>query len=248
MTAAPRSQTDYLSIIVVSVTMIWSIVVSALVQGVTVVTAAVPGDILKRSDIPLPLIYFSAALIQLVLLLLPLVPLALLWRPTRYRAVFRAWLVAALFLLTLSPARFVPSPTPQVALLVQTVLALLFSAVLWSITGRGKLLERAAPAAIAVALAVGVLLALPWVLWGALGSLGDVLFGILAACAIALAVTLILTRVWLRGMAQDSRGAGWDITSAGLLLAPCWSSSAARSVSTARKFYCSSSSLPSAGS
>lgn len=214
----PRRQTDYASLIVVTVTMVWIVVVSALVQGFAIVTAAVPGDILKRSDITPPLIYLAAALIQVVLLLLPLVPLALLWRAPRYRAVFRAWLAAALCLLVLSPARLVPSTTPQVALLAQTALALVFSAVLWSITGRGKILERAAPTALAVALAVGVLLALPWVLWGALGSLGDVILGIITACAIALAVTLILTRVWLRGMAQDSRGAGWDITLGGFVI------------------------------
>lgn len=216
--APPRTRTDIISIVIVFLTMVWTIGVSAGVQGFAWLASAAPGEILRRSDLTPPLIYLGAAFVQGLLLALPLVPLALLWRAPRYRAVFRTWLAAALFLLLLAPARLIPSPTPQVAMLAQTLLALVFSAALWSLTGRGTILERAAPTAIAVAFAIGFLLALPWFVWGALGSLGDVLFGILTACAIALAATLIVTRVWLRGMAQASGGTGWDITLGGFVV------------------------------
>ncbi len=221
---APRvNKTDGLSILVTIFALAWIIGVTLFAQLTAWVVSASPADFLQRVDIGAPQIYFNAALVQAVALLLLLLPLAFMWRAARYRAAFRAWFTATIFLILLAAPRLIPSTFPQYTMLAQAAFALIFSLALWFITGRGKFLERAAGNAIALCFALGFLLALPWLAWGALGSLGDVLLGILNAGAIALAATLMVTRVWLRGMAQDSRGAGWDITlggfvSGGLLL------------------------------
>lgn len=188
-----------------------------LTQFGALIVAAEPGSFLRRSDITPGQIFASAGVIESLALLLPLLPLALLWRAPRYRAAFRAWLGATFLLLLLAPARLLPSTAPQLLLLAQIVLTLLFILVVWLRTGQGRLLEGAASNALALAALCAMLLILPWLAWGALGSITDVVLGILNAGALALAATLLLTRVWLRGMAQDSRGAGWDIPFGGFV-------------------------------
>lgn len=195
----------------------WVSACTLLTQVGALVIAAEPGSFLKRSDITPGQIFVSAAMILGLALLLPLAPLALLWRAPRYRAAFRAWFGAAVLLLLMAPARLLPSSAPQLLLLAQILLALLFVLMLWLRTGQGKLLERAASNAVALAIGCGLVLALPWLAWGALGSITDVVLGTLNAGALALAAALLLTRVWLRGMARDSRGAGRDITFGGFV-------------------------------
>ena len=212
-----RRKTDWLSLLFFLLVLAWVSFVTLLIQAAVIVLAAEPGTFLRRSDVTAPQIFFGAALVQGAALLAPLVPLALLWRAPRYRAAFRAWMGAALFLLVLAPARLVPLVSPQWTMLLQFALAGIFSASLYARTGRGKFLERAASNAFALAIMCGIFLALPWLAWGALGSLTDVLLGAANTFAIALAATWLMTRVWLRGMAQDARGAGWDITLGGFV-------------------------------
>lgn len=214
----PRGKTDWASLVVAGLMFVWLVGVSVFIQFGAALVAAQPSEFGLPSSVKMPQVFVSAALLQTVALLLPLIPLALLWRAPRYRGAFRTWLAATFFLLLLTPARLFPSPDPQETLLLQSFLALVFSAVLWFMTGRGKILERASSAAIALAAALALLLALPWLLWGALGSVGDIVLGIVSALTFALAGTLITTRVWLRRMAQDSHGAGWDITLGGFVL------------------------------
>lgn len=215
---SPKKASDWLSVIVTLLAMVWTIVVSGVVQLGAAVIAASPGEFSIPPNLHLPQIMLIAALIQAIALLVPLVPLALLWRAVRYRAAFRASFAATIFLILLAPVRLVPTTYVQLALVAQAALALIFSLALWALTGRGKVIERATPTAVAFAITLGILLALPWMAWGALGSIGDVLLGIVNALAFALAVTLVITRVWLRGMAQDSRGAAWDTALGGFVI------------------------------
>ncbi len=214
----PVNKTDWLSIFITLLTLVWVVSVSLVIQFLALIEATQPDLIIQRAGLNAPQIYFGAALLQAFALLLPLVPLAFLWRSPRYRAAYRAWFAATLFLILLAPARLIPTTFPQLTLLVQCALALIFSIALWLLTGRGRILERAASNALAFAMLLGILFALPWLLWGALGSIGDLILGIFTALAIALGATLISTRVWLRGMAQDARGAGWDITLGGFVV------------------------------
>lgn len=215
---APDKKTDWVGIIVFVVLLAWVSGCALLTQLGAFVVAAEPGSLFQRSDVTSEQIFASAAMIQGLALLLPLAPLAFLWRAPRYRAAFRAWFGASVFLLLLAPARLLPGAAPQLLMVSQILLALVFVMVLWLQTGQGTFMERAASNAIALAVLCGMLLALPWLAWGALGSLTDIVLGILNACAFALAATLLFTRVWLRGMAQDSRGAGWDIALGGFVI------------------------------
>lgn len=215
---ASKQKADWASILVCGLLFVWVCGCALLTQMSALVVASEPGTFLRRADITTAQIFASAAVIQGLALLLPLLPLAWLWRAPRYRGIFRAWLGATIFLLALAPARLAPVTASQTLLLAQILLALAFAGVLWLRTNRGALLERAASNALALAVFCGIGLALPWVAWGALGSLTDVVLGILNAGAFALAATMLLTRVWLRGMASDTRGAGWDITLGGFVV------------------------------
>lgn len=215
--AAPRRPTDLLSVGALVALLLW-VSGCALCSQLAALTAATePGTFFERPDITASQIFFGAAILEGLALLLALLPFALWWRAPRYRAAFRAWVGAALFVLLLAPARLFSGATPQLLLSAQSMFALLFALFLWLTTGRGNPLTRAASNAVALAVGAGIFLALPWLAWGALGSATDVALGILNALAFALAATLLLARVWLRGMARDSRGVGWDITLGGFV-------------------------------
>lgn len=217
-----KKKTDWLSILVTTLALGWIVGVSLVVQASALFAATFPAQIFRSAGLNATTIYFAAALLQVVALLLPLLPLARFWRASlrasRYRAAFRAWCAATLFVLALSPARLVPSSEPQLALLAASAGALVFAFVLWTRTARGRVLDVSSATATGLAASVGILFMLPWLAWGALGSIGDVIFGILAALSFALATTLVLARVWLNGMFQDTRGAGWDITLGGFVV------------------------------
>ncbi len=210
------SRRDWLSLVITILALVYVVGVTFVIQAFALLAATTPYEFLQR-EVSAPMIYFIAAVLQCVLLLVVLTPLAVWWRAPRYRAAFRAWALAALFLLVLAPTRLVPSTYPQIALLLQFLLAGSWAVAVWFFTGRGAWLERA-PAGAALAVALGILLSVPWLVWGALGSIGDVLLGILAALAFACAGTFLIARVWLRGMARDARGAGWDTTLGGFVV------------------------------
>jgi subtilisin family serine protease len=205
MVLPPNKKTDWLGPLVSMLLVVWMSAITPAIQGAAVLLATEPGVFLSRTDITAPQIYFGAAVVHALLLLVPLLPLAWWWRAPRYRAAFRAWLGAAIFLLLLAPTRLIPSTLPQLTMLAQMLLALAFALTLWRFTGRGNLVPRAASNAFALACIGGIVLALPWLVWGALGSITDVIVGIAAACAIALAATLLITRVWLRGLGREAR-------------------------------------------
>ena len=213
-----NKRTDWFSLVLTVLLLGWLSTSALVIQSAAVLVATEPGTFLERSDIKPPQIFFVAAIIQGLLQFAPLLPFAVWWRAPRYRAAFRAWLGAALFVLWLAPARVIPSTVPQLAMLVQLLLALLFAFGVWFLTGRGKLLGRSTSNALALAFIAGNLLFIPWLMWGALGSIFDVVIGIGCALSIALAVTILITRVWLRGMAADSRGSGWDTVFGGFVV------------------------------
>lgn len=210
--------TDWLSILLTFLLLGWLCSSAFVIQSTALLVATEPGTFISRSDIKPPQIFFVANVLQGLLQLVPLLPFAVWWRASRYRACFRAWFGAALFVLLLAPARLVPSTAPQLAMLVQLPLALLFAFVIWFLTGRGKLLGRSTSNALALTFISGTLLSIPWLAWGALGSFSDVVIGIGCALSIALAATILITRVWLRGMVADSRGAGWDTVFGGFVV------------------------------
>lgn len=216
-----RRRTDWAGVAVTLLMLIWLLAVPFVAQVGALLAATFSFELFRRADVSAPLVYLAAGLMQVGLLLVPLVPLAVFWRPGRYRALFRAWLAGVLFVLVLALTRLVPSPYPQVTLLAQSALAGAFCLALWLVARQGRIAGENTAAVgtgtLALAVLIGLVLALPWVEWGALGSVGDVFLGIVAALALGAAAWLILSRIWMPGAVEDSRGRGWDLILGGLV-------------------------------
>ena len=126
----------------------------------------------------------------------------------RYRAVFGVWLLAALFALCLLPVRLAGPTAALTAASLQIAGLLLYLALLAALwrpaATRGRPL-RLLPAA----LAAGLLLALPWVALGALGSPLDTALNLAAALLFGLAAALTLEYRLLPALrADDEIGRG----------------------------------------
>lgn len=213
----PKS-TDWLSISVLLIVTVWVAGIVLITQFSALLVAAAPGQFIPGSTLTAAQVFFYAALGQAAALLIPLVPLALLWRAPRYRAAFRLWLAGTLFVLVLAPARLITSPSLQVVFLAESALVIIFAVGFWFLTSRGAISRGGSPIALALAVACGLLLTIPWLWLGALGSLGDVIIGILTAFLVALAAMLLVNRIWLRDLADIARGTERSITLGGLVL------------------------------
>ncbi|HOU41782.1 MAG TPA: hypothetical protein PK829_11005, partial [Promineifilum sp.] len=88
----------------------------------------------------------------------------------RYRAVFGAWLWAAVFVLCLLPARLAGPTAAEAAAGLQIAGLLLYLALVAIVRRRAGVRFASGGRGVAVALFMAALLALPWVVWGALGS------------------------------------------------------------------------------
>lgn len=150
-----------------------------------------------EGSLGIPDIRWLVALVYGLALFLPFLLLSLLVKDQRWRAIYRAWMLAALAALLLFTSRFFKITAAQtVAALQILILVLLLVGVrIWS----GRRAENremgASPAkrsALGLAWLLGAALAYPWVLWGALGSPVDVLLSLLVSLAFgALAATLL---------------------------------------------------------
>ncbi|MGQ9548704.1 MAG: S8 family serine peptidase [Roseiflexus sp.] len=130
-------------------------------------------------------------------------------RAPRMRAALQSWLLALPLTWIMVPAVTIPSAEAQIAAGARVVLMGIYLIALWIVV------RRLFPASIsttrrAVPLAAGAaaLLALPWLAWGALGSLLDVALGLVAAALFGSAATLLITRVYLRPLPDDPDAPG----------------------------------------
>ncbi|MBN1643090.1 MAG: S8 family serine peptidase [Anaerolineae bacterium] len=165
------------------------------------------------------------SLAHVTLLLVPLLPLALLWRRPRYRALFRAWAAAALYAACLIPARLARANQEHLAaglsILGSTAYLAARALVLWR---QGRLQRPPARRAIAPALLLSILLAYPWVIWGALGSALDMALDLLSALLFGGAAALVVDQALRDPLAMPTAPAGWRtlvrgaVTSTALLI------------------------------
>ncbi|MGH2537974.1 MAG: S8 family serine peptidase [Candidatus Promineifilaceae bacterium] len=159
--------------------------------------------------------------VQAVLLLWPLVPLAALWPAERYRAAFRAWALAAGYLLLLLPVHFRGRSDAQMAGLWQIGLSslALVALVIWLLRRppAGRIhLNAIRPSWLALGAAAVV--SYPWLALGALGSLADTLLNAAAGVLLGMvAASVAVAGVW-PAVQADSRGARRDIVYAGVVL------------------------------
>jgi hypothetical protein len=153
---------------------------------------------------------------EAVLIGLPIGLLAAIWRQPRYRAVFRAWGIALVFLILMLPAGLPPIKYSQLQSVLQILIALVYTAFVRWLGGRQGKQAQANPNGQArpagglgfAVLAVAALLALPWLAWGALGSPLDSLLSLAAALSIGLAAGQLLETALFAPFRQLSAG-GW---------------------------------------
>lgn len=143
-----------------------------------------------------------ASVVQGVVLGGPLLLLALLWRGPRYRAVFRAWLLATGFVLVMAPTRDVQPTAAQTATMWQIAVSVLFILFAWRVA-RCRPVAEAPPASLWLALAFGLLFSLPWLAWGAAGSPLDIALGLILSAGFGLLLGLLIGGLWLSAVDSD---------------------------------------------
>lgn len=163
-------------------------------------------------DRPLP--WFGWLLISwghALLLALPLVPLAIYTRVPRFRAIYRTWALAVAFVWLLGLVRVFPRNWTQGGMFGQIMLCLLATWILIRLSRRnGERLEFSAHSVV-LGLSLVPILAVPWLLWGALGSPFDTMLGILTGLSFGLFAGLLLDVALMRPFVAHTAGTGWDI-------------------------------------
>jgi subtilisin family serine protease len=145
-----------------------------------------------------------------------LLPFAWRWQAVRERAIYRIWLIAALYPLLLSATRILPPTESQLVYLLQFGLTAIYALGL-RLAWRSQLGVGSTGRAAALAVAGSGIFALPWIQRGALGSPLDLLLALLLGLSFGAAVALLLQRVWRPSLDYDSRGRGSDIFTGGLV-------------------------------
>ncbi|HET9221619.1 MAG TPA: hypothetical protein VFO07_03910, partial [Roseiflexaceae bacterium] len=169
------------------------------------------------------LFWVLVAIGQALLLALPIVPLARLTVAPRLRAAYTTWALAIGLGALFSLPRLFPVTWTQPAALAQIVLALLASLGLRSIASRqttddgrqttddGNRRSLVVGRWSLVGMALGLLVALPWFYYGALGSLLDTLLNLLAGLSLGLVAGQVLGRWLVAPFARHSAGPTADI-------------------------------------
>ena len=163
--------------------------------------------------------WVKSSLIQVGLTAVPLIPFAIWWPNGRYRSIFQTWLVATLVPLLLAPTRLLTPTQSQTLLLTQSILLLLLAGGLWRFYRRKlPIFFRPTWAAGALAAALAVLINLPFLCWGSLGSLLDTLLALALGLLFGIVAGLVIGGNWLHELKQSSQGTGWDMLTGGFVV------------------------------
>jgi hypothetical protein len=131
-------------------------------------------------------------------------------RLPRMKAVFRTWMLAAILALILAPARLLPVMAGQLTALYQAAGLLFYIIGLWFLLVRpaagtiGANYHRVNWRGVGMALLIGVVVGLPWVWIGALGSVLDTLLALLVAGLFGTAASILLAYSLQRNIMQES--------------------------------------------
>lgn len=196
-----RAGMDCVSALIFGGLLLWIVLVTWLRTGIEYFMSSSP-SLLTPSGA------FSLSLGAALLVGLPVTLAALFWPNQRYRAAFQTWALAALWMVFVLPVRLA-APTASViqAFWHAGVAILLGIIILWLSTRRrpdsqednrrsGVAVHRLA----LTALLIGGLSSIPWLLYGALGSPGDLLVQGTAALCLGISAGLLLDKVLLNGI------------------------------------------------
>lgn len=142
------------------------------------------------------------------------------WKNRRYRGVVQCWLFGLLYVFFIAPMRLAEPTDVQFANVLQIILTTLFVTLVGGfLVWRGKI-QRGRPSfnRIIPALLLAIILAYPWLLWGALGSPLDTALNLLAGLLFGLAVALIIEYVLMPALISTSSGTFWDLALAGFAI------------------------------
>jgi hypothetical protein len=153
---------------------------------------------------------------QVFVTLVPVALLAALTPAPRLRAIYLAWAAASVVAGIVALARLWPLPVNAWSTALQVALALLCAAGLAVYVARRRSQPRARPAYVLPALALAPLLALPYLLWGALGSLSDTLLSLALGLSLGLVAGLLLDGLVLRALRATPGTRGADLALAAL--------------------------------
>lgn len=158
----------------------------------------------------------AVALVQALLIGAPVGLLGALTRAPRLRAAYLTWAAACGLLAAYGLVRGLPGGWSQAAWLLQALVGLAAALSLWLVgQGRPRPTTRAG---LAAGLLPAPLAALPWLVFGALGSPTDTLLALLAGVSLSLAFGMLLDRLLLPALAADPGGAGGEIGFGGLAI------------------------------
>jgi subtilisin family serine protease len=132
----------------------------------------------------------------------------------RGKTVFRTWLAASLFSLLQVPTRLPGLSDADLIGALQIAGALVFALAAFLLL-RKRLLPAGA-GGLTLGAGVGILLAIPWVVWGALGSPLDVIINLVIGLLLGVSASMLLNGILLAGNA----GGAWSdgLVTAGMLL------------------------------
>lgn len=133
---------------------------------------------------------------QGALLLVPAGLLAALAKNSVLRQIAVAWALGAVYVLIMAPMRLVQAPSVLVANAFQIIIATIGIILLLLLhRGLGGIFRQGGGYSdVWLALLIASIASYPWLMWGALGSLMDTLFNLMASLLLGLLVALILHR------------------------------------------------------
>lgn len=150
--------------------------------------------------------WVDATLVQAVLIGAVVLPLAGKWRSTRYRAIFQSWAWAWAALLLLAPTRGLSPIHIQTAILLQLLIVAALWLVVRQITRRRIRYQPETHAAqIGWAVGIPLMVMLPWLAMGAVGSPLDVLLNGALGLATGALIWTVLRATWVPVQRYDPR-------------------------------------------
>ena len=140
------------------------------------------------------------------------------WRNPRYRVVFQLWSTTAVYALLLVPTRLAPPNAAFTANLLQIGLTLLVGIVVRQRFRRfGRIRPHSAtPQSTSLAWLLAALTLFGWFIWGAPGSLADLVLNGVAALAFGWLAGMLLYHLF-QELAATSDSTGWNMTLGGFV-------------------------------